>query len=267
MKNKKEESALSKLYIHGLINDLLDESDSWMKEINKKKFKDGKFALDRPFTRDEVYTLKVFDYASEILEWFDHLQHIPHYLSGYRETKTMKKAGVSKPKFLTYQIENYLIRVNGLLDRVLKLIDAVFSLSNDPKYCYENVILKNSRVKDTAVPGTVKNLKKVLEKYNAPRNEVVHHRSYAEGRLTDLNFFSSVMHNSSEETKKRKKELFSSLSFLAEDFELEIIYAKKNEFLNFNKILEVALIRVFDVLRPIFLAELKKYKLLPSANY
>jgi hypothetical protein len=205
---EKKPTPLNLLAEHKFTKCLLDNNKNSIDAYDYKNSEYGKPNYFRPLTKKEQNDIDVLRYALEILSWCEHLQHIPIYISNYHETRPMKKGGITWPKFLTYQIENYLIRVNGIYDRVLKLVNVVFELSNDPKYCYENVILKNLKVKQSNIPAVVKKLKKTLEDYNVDRNEIIHHLSYSDKDLNELEMFFFVNQRATPE--EREKEVASS---------------------------------------------------------
>jgi hypothetical protein len=156
----------------------------------------------------------------------------------------MKKVGINRYKYLRYHIENYFIRVQGLYGRVLKLINAVCDLSNDPKYCFENVILKNKKVKNADIPNFVKQLKKTLDTYISFRNEIIHHESYREEDLVLL----EVLNFINRMAPKAAKKMYPPYPVVIEIFKKKIIRQKKDEFVTLNKKIEHDLIAIFDKL-------------------
>ena len=88
---------------------------------------------ERDPNEHEFYLLRIGKCLVDLLTCCEHLEHIPLYISNYRETSAMKKAGITRHKHLVLHIEDYLIRVSGLQDRCVKLIDAAFHLLNDSR--------------------------------------------------------------------------------------------------------------------------------------
>jgi len=207
---------------------------------------------DRDPDEHEFYLLGVGKAIAELLTCCEHLQNIPLFLSNYHETPSMKRAGINRQRHIVFHIESYIIRVQGLFDRVLKLIDAVFHLLNDPKNCRSHIILKNVKVKHHAtVLSTVKKLKKLLERYAEQRNEVIHAGSFQEDRLRILEMYYIVENSERIEGKPPSFDYAG----LKSEMTREIVTDKKKEFTAFNVELAACLIEVFVVLAPCYTRE------------
>lgn len=98
----------------------------------------------------------------------------------------MKKAGITRPDYLVFHIENYVIRTHMLYERILQLLNAVFHLLNDDGECTHDVIIGNLKVKRTGLPTVMRALKKLLRKYAPVRNQVIHHTSYMDDAIRTL---------------------------------------------------------------------------------
>ena len=194
----------------------------------------------------EFFLLGVGHCIAELLTCCEHLEAIPFYISNYRETPSMRKAGINRHKHIVYHIEGHLVRTQAVFDRILKLVDAVFHLLNAPQNCRETVVLKNLKVKRTRVPTALKRLDKLLSPYAASRNEVVHHHAFKDDRLRVLEMFHIVadMKASSADAQRR------DYSDIRKELTEAIIREKKKEFLKFNLQLAQAIIAVLDTLEP-----------------
>lgn len=200
----------------------------------------------------EFYMLKVGNALAALLTCCEHLQNIPLFLSNYHETPSMKHAGINRKRHIVFHIESYIIRVQGLFDRVLKLIDAIFHLLNDPKNCRSHIILKNLKVKHHAtVLSAVKKLEKLLERYAEQRNEVIHAGSFQEDRLRILEMYYIVEDAERIEGKPPSFDYADLKSGMTR----EIVTDKKKEFKAFNVELAACLIEVFAVLAPCYTKE------------
>ncbi len=200
----------------------------------------------------EFYLLGVGKALVEVLTCCEHLQNIPLLLSNYHETPSMKRAGINRQRHIVFHIESYIIRVQGIFDRVLKLMDAVFHLLNDPKNCRPHIILKNVKVKHhDPVLSAVKKLEKLLDRYAAQRNEVIHAGSFQEDRLRVLEMY-YVLENAERVEGKQPSRDYAGLK---SEMSREIVTEKKKEFTAFNAELAACLIEVFAALAPCYTRE------------
>ena len=213
------------------------------------------------YTRDpdehEFFLLRVAGCLVEVLNCCHQLNHIPVYLRNHRQTSAMTKTEINRHSLIVYHIENYLIRTQSILDRVLKLVDAVFHLLNDPRNCRFDVVVKNVKVEVSDVPESIKSLRKLLSRYSAARNEVVHEHSIKEDdlRVLDLYFLLERWEQISPRMKR------DSAAELITDMTKEIIWKKKREFSKFNKELAVSIAQIFEKLAQIYSREERALRL------
>ena len=163
----------------------------------------------------------------------------------------MKKAAINRHSLIVYHVENYIIRTQSLLDRVLKLVDAVFHLLDAPRNCQFDVVVKNVKVAVSEAPESIKSLRKLLGQYSAVRNEVIHQHSIKEDdlRILDLYFLLERW----EEISPRQNR--SNVSEPAQDMTQEVLWKRKYEFSKFNKELAVAIAHIFEKLAPYYSRE------------
>ncbi len=242
----------SELQVHPFVKDALRAAMSSQEALGDSHPGRVKPHYNREPDEHEFYLLGVGKAIAELLTCCEHLQNIPLFLSNYHETTSMKRAGINRQKHIVFHIESYIIRVQGLFDRVLKLIDAVFHLLNDPKNCRPHIILKNVKVKHyTTVPKTVKRLEKLLERYAEQRNEVIHSGSFQEDRLRMLEMY-YIVENAEHIEGKTSSFDYASLK---SEMTRKIVTDKKNEFSAFNIELAACLIDVIAVLVPCYTRE------------
>ena len=104
----------------------------------------------------EYFVLRVGNTLSQLFSCCEQLEHGLHFIANYRETEVMRKAGITRAKHLTYNVENYLIRSQVLYDRALRLTDAVFHLTNGEAQCTHATIVNNVKVAHTGVPKALR---------------------------------------------------------------------------------------------------------------
>jgi hypothetical protein len=163
----------------------------------------------------------------------------------------MERAGINRHSQIVYHVENYVIRTQSLLDRVLKLVDAVFHLLNDPRNCRYDVVIKNVKVQVSDLPESIKDLRTLLSRYSAVRSEVVHQHSIKEDRLRALDLF--FLTERWERVYPNPKH--PSVGGLVKEVTQEVLREKKNEFIEFNTEIAVAISRIFDKLMPYYSRE------------
>lgn len=206
----------------------------------------------------EFYLLGVGKALVEVLTCCEHLQNIPEMLTSFRETSSAKRFGINLQRHIVYHVESYIIRVQGLFDRVLKLLDAVFHLLNDPRNCRSHIILKNVKVKHhQEVLASVKRLGKLLDRYAVKRNEVIHEASFQEDRLRTLEMYYIAEAASRQDSSFPKRDYAA----LIRELSREIVSEKKNEFMEFNMRLASALQELLAVLHPCYKAEERALRL------
>lgn len=206
----------------------------------------------------EFYLLGVGKALVEVLTCCEHLQNIPAMLTSYRETASTKRVGINRQRHIVYHVESYIIRVQGLFDRVLKLLDSVFHLLNDPRNCRSHVVLKNAKVKHhQEVLASVKRLEKLLGKYAAKRNEVIHEASFQEDQLRMLEMYYIADAASRQDSSFPKRDYAEMIRELS----TEIVSEKKHEFMEFNVQLAASVQELFAVLYPCYKAEERALRL------
>jgi hypothetical protein len=194
---------------------------------------------------------------AELLKCCHQLSQIPVLLANHRQTAAMDKAGINRHSMIVYHIENYLIRTQSVLDRTLKLIDAVFHLLNDPRNCRYDVVMRNVKVQVSDIPEPVKKLRKLLERYAGVRNEIIHHHSIKEDALRRLDMF--FLLERWEKISPNDKP--SNIQEHIKDNIFEILWFKKKELVEFNNEFAASLRLIFDRLAPYYSREEKALRL------
>jgi Cthe_2314-like HEPN len=191
----------------------------------------------------EFYLVRIGKCLADLLTCCEHLDHIPLYIANYRETSAMKRAGITRHKYIVLHIEDYLIRVGGLQDRCVKLIDAAFHLLNDSRNTTSQVVLKNIKVVRTEVPSRMKEIARLVQKYISARNEVVHHQAYTDNQLRTLEMY-HIIKQRDEMARTQDRE---HIQEIIKELTAEVIRDKRKEFKDFNGKLAVVLPPLFPL--------------------
>jgi hypothetical protein len=194
---------------------------------------------------------------AEVLSCCQQLAHIPIFLTNYVETRKMVRAGITRHSAIVYHIENYIIRTQSLLDRMLKLIDAVFHLTNDPRNCRFDVIIHNVKVQVSDLPDSIKTFRKLLGRYSRVRNEVTHEHSLKDDALRGLDLLYLVKGWESISPKESDSNVRDKIN----ERILWILMTRRREFLAFNKEIASSVTEIFDKLTPYYAREEKSLRL------
>jgi hypothetical protein len=192
----------------------------------------------------QFYILRVGHRIKSLVVWCKQLDQTIQYISNFSVSSAMKRKGITRHSYLAYHIENHIIRVASVYDRVLHLVDAVFHLCNDPQNCTQDVIINNLKVKRTDIPSSLKPLKRLLKEYKYPRNSVVHFEPYEDKLLRRLELYSFFTEDSPELDEKFRR----NIRYLQREAASDIIKDKKKEFTQLNKSIAEALSLVLDKL-------------------
>ena len=196
----------------------------------------------------EFFLIRAGISMAEVLVCCQQLEQIPVLLANHRQTTTLSKARINRHSMIVYHLENYFIRTQGLLDRVLKLVDAVFHLLNDPRACRYEVVTRNTKIQVSEVLEPIRGLKKLLDRHAHVRNEIVHERSIKDDALRRLDLFLLIERwervapddKPSNARTHIKESIFEFLRF------------KKKELLAFNKEIATSMAVILDKLAPYY---------------
>jgi hypothetical protein len=145
---------------------------------------------DEP-TLDEhqFYVTRVGYGLSHTLTWIEQLHHAQIFLTQFNYERRTKEAGVNRFHHLIYNVENYLVRLQSVYDRLLQLTNDVFHICMSDKLVNHSLIVSNLRVSRTKIPTLLKAVRKTIEPKAEDRNEIIHRHSYSDPVLRRLELF------------------------------------------------------------------------------
>ena len=126
----------------------------------------------------EFYVLRVGNRLATLISQCRGLEDAVLFMSAFRQTRSMAVAGINRTRCVRYSMENYIIRTQTLYDVVLKLVDAVFHLTNADSQCRDGTIIQNLKVKRSEVPARLKPLRRKLTEFESARHNIIHHGGY-----------------------------------------------------------------------------------------
>lgn len=247
------EMQLRELYKHKVVRDFLLKAGDALMKVNGTK-PTSLFKKGSPLPNEhQYYLIEVGRRTGNLISWCSQLDYSVLYISNYAATGSMKKSGINRYEHLAYHIENYLIRVNSVYDRVMQLVDAVFHLQNDPSNCRHEVIVNNLKVKRTDIPQSIKPLRKHLEKYRQERNVIIHHESYDDDTLRHLGLYTILTEQNADIGFSFK----SNIPLLKKQAASDVVKCKKREYTEFNLKLASILSNTLDKLEQQYIKEEK----------
>lgn len=177
-------TTLDKIIEHNFTQNILGDSDVISKG---RTFKATDIELENAdFSEYEFYIHNTGFYYVHFLELCKQLENALELLSNFRYDTSFQ---ISRADYLTYNLENYIIRLTSISDRTLQTINAVFHLCIDEKDVNERLILSNLKVSRTDLPKHYNEFKKTLKEYTGDRNTIVHRHSFLDKQLKRIQIF------------------------------------------------------------------------------
>ena len=162
------------------------------------------------------------------LTWCKQLYLSIEFLSNYDYSKKIES---NRADHLIYNLENYLIRLNSVYDRILQVVNAVFHLCVNEECVSHSVIVSNYKVQhNLEIQNSIKKIKKFLKDYAQTRYTLIHKHSWQDLKLRKIELFylnDLVDPQKSDEWKKGFKQYRAR--FLG-----DYISEKKTEFKEIN---------------------------------
>lgn len=107
----------------------------------------------------------------------------------------------STSAYIEMLIENSIIRVQSIYDRVLIFTNRVFNLGISNESINHNLLVTNEHVKKYSLEEKLKSINKACSEYRFVRNTVIHHDRYSEEQLDQLTLMLNAEHLSQEAGK------------------------------------------------------------------
>jgi hypothetical protein len=148
------------------------------------------FATELPsdieLTEYQYYIQKVGFYLVHTNSWCKQLDLAIEFLSNFDYSQ--KKA--TRAEHLIYNVENYLIRLKSVHDRVLQLVNAVFHLCINEANVNHGIIVSNYKIQHRPeILRAIKKLSKFLDKHEQIRHTLIHRHSLMDRNLKKLELF------------------------------------------------------------------------------
>jgi len=197
---------------------------------------------DIELTEYQYYVQNVGFYLMHTVSWCKQLDLAVNLLSNF----DYSKKNASRADHLIYNIENYLIRIKSVHDRILQLVNAVFYLCINEANVNHGVIVSNYKVQHRPeIHKAVKSINKYLHDHEQIRHTLIHRHSLIDKDLKKIELFylNNFDHIDDEEQVKAYKHLRSNhlKKYIAD---------KKVEFMEINKTLSKLIEKLLVSLKP-----------------
>lgn len=141
---------------------------------------------DIKLTEYQYYVQKVGFFLAHTISWCKQLDLAIELLSNF----DYSKKNASRSEHLIYNIENYLIRVKSVQDRVLQLVNAVFHLCINEANVNNGVIVSNYKIQHRPeILKSIKAIGKYLSDHEQIRHTLIHRHSLIDKDLKKIELF------------------------------------------------------------------------------
>ncbi len=192
---------------------------------------------DIELTEYQYYVQKVGFFLVNTISWCKQLDLAIELLSNFNYSK--KEA--SRADHLIYNIENYLIRIKSVHDRVLQLVNAVFHLCINEANVNHGIIVSNYKVQHRPeILKAVKAISKYLSEHEQIRHTLIHRHSLIDKDLKKIEFFylNNFEHIDNEDQVKAYK-------YVRTEHLKRFLSDKKSEFREINEALYLLINALF----------------------
>lgn len=194
----------------------------------------------------QFYVTRVGYSLAHTLTWVEQLHQAVHFLSDFGYSKKLRTDGIQRSHHLIYNIENYLVRLQAVYDRLLQLTNAVFHICMSDELVNHSLIVSNLRVTRTKVPRLLKATRNTIKDKFDDRNDIVHRHSYMEPELRKIELL--YMHTKESWESSGNRMPYKNLCFVRSQRMKQVTTAKKTEFEFINASLTAALHPLFTEL-------------------
>lgn len=229
---------LEKLEQHILSKTLLEDAELISKNRDINIF--DVELKDTNFDEHEYYIHNTGFFFFHMIQLCYQLNYAVELLTNFNYSSKNK---VTRDQHLIYNIENYIIRLTSLDDRLLQLVNAVFHLAIDEKNVNERSILTNLKVSRTDFSFLYKEFKKQNSKYIGERNTIIHRHSYLDKKIRKI----EVLYESHVLFKLNKINI-EKAKFIRKDIITRYVKEFKSDFFNANTECITTLLPILDFL-------------------
>lgn len=134
----------------------------------------------------EQYLMTVTFSLDDLINLMNQIDFTDKILCDINHNSFLEKDDLTNLDWLLYNIENYLIRVSSINDRVLNLINIVFDLGVEESNGKFKKIDKNIKNHDSKIMNVYQKLYEYLKTCINDRDSILHKKSYSAEEAPDL---------------------------------------------------------------------------------
>jgi len=153
----------------------------------------------------------------------------------------------SKSAYIEMLVENSIIRVQSIYDRVLIFINRILDLGVSNESINHNLLVTNEHVKKFGLISKLKAINKACNDYRLIRNTVIHHDRYTEEQLNQLTLIVNADQLSKEAGGKQLMDP-DSLNAITQAY----LGAKKEELGEYLDSMESKIFELYDDVLPVY---------------
>jgi Cthe_2314-like HEPN len=228
---------------------VLEDSHSVIRTLGfnalKKSTKDDIIPDEHQF-----YIQRVGFCLAHTLRWCKQLTLAVEFMGNFDHSKA---GNASKADHLIYNIENYIIRLNSILDRILQLVNALFHIGmNEEHVSYSAIVSNDKIVHRPEIQARIKELHKFLRTHAQARHALVHKHSLMDDEIDRIELFylHDLNYLSNDDKWKQTFKIFRANNLR------KFSVKKTNEYTKVNQ----NLIEIIDRLMVSMLGEYKRQK-------
>lgn len=212
---------------------------------------------DEPLMNErQFYICRVGYSLAHTLTWVEQLHQAVFFLSDSSRSKKQLDNGIQRSHHLIYNIENYLVRLQSIYDRLLQLVNSVFHICNAETTVSHVLIVNNLKVARTEIPKLLKIVRNTIKHKSEVRNEIIHRHSYSDTELEKMELL--YMHTKETWNPKNKDITYERLCNYRTESMKNIVKQKKSEFELINSKLVEKLVPLFNALHVQYQIEKKR---------
>lgn len=212
-------------------------------QFSKKIIDDNKIEQKITTELDEY----IFNSMFYSVHFFSLLMQIENAVELFSKYNYSKNDNVGRGFHLSYNYENYLIRIVSLNDRLLQMINAIFDLGIDDKDVKDRLIFNNSKVKKTGIQLKYKVFNKIISEFVADRNKIIHRHSLVTDEISRIEKLYHPVLTKSYLVGKTDDEI-QNFKYIRKTQLTKFIKETKQNFKSKNAEIYSSLIPIFDLL-------------------
>ncbi|MFW9881168.1 MAG: Cthe_2314 family HEPN domain-containing protein [Candidatus Thorarchaeota archaeon] len=233
---------IKNLKSHELFKTIIADGEQLFKRI-KFKPTDLELPKETDFDEFEYYIHESGFSLMYFIKWCEQLELSLSLLNNFQY-----KDNISRADHFIYNVENYMIRVMSIYDKLLQCTNSIYHLCNHDEIVTHETIINNIKVSRTQIKKQLKTIRKFLmSSFGQQRNILIHQYSYRDKELRGIEImYSHNFENYDEKPKKRLKALRGK----------HLSKAIKNK----AKLFKDTNNKLYDLITPIFDSLLVEYK-------